>query len=74
MTVRAEMAQVKSAALGGAGTVAVVAPPLKSHQATGSADSVTNQTFEAQRLSLSDKTRSDFPGSDRDRTGWLHGG
>lgn len=39
MTVRAEMAQVKSAALGGAGTVAVVAPPLKSHQATGSADS-----------------------------------
>src|SRR6185503_12499833 len=39
MTVRAEMAQVKSAALGGAGTVAVVAPALKSHHAPGSADS-----------------------------------
>ena len=39
MTVRAEMAQVKSAALSGAGTVAVVAPPLKSHQTTSSADS-----------------------------------
>jgi hypothetical protein len=39
MTVRAEMAQVKSAALSGAGTVAVVAPPLKSLQTTSSADS-----------------------------------
>ena len=39
MTVRAEMAQVKSAALSGAGTVAVVAPPLKSLQTTSLADS-----------------------------------
>ena len=38
MTVRAEMAQVKSAALSGAGTVAVVVPPLKSHQTAGLAD------------------------------------
>jgi protoheme IX farnesyltransferase len=38
MTVRAEMAQVKSAALSGAGTVAVAAPPLKTHQAAGSID------------------------------------
>ena len=39
MTVRAEMAQVKSTALSGAGPVAVLAPGSKSHQVTGSADS-----------------------------------
>jgi protoheme IX farnesyltransferase len=39
MTVRAEMAQVKSAALSGAGTVAVVTPTLKPHELIGSADS-----------------------------------
>ncbi|HEU0006331.1 MAG TPA: heme o synthase, partial [Terriglobia bacterium] len=38
MTVRAEMAQVKSAALSGSGTVSVVVPALKTHQAAGSAD------------------------------------
>jgi len=38
MTVRPEMAQVKSTSLGGAGTVAVVAPSLKTHQGAGSAD------------------------------------
>ncbi len=74
MTVRAEMAQVKSAALGGAGTVAVVTPSLKAHQVAGSADAVQVKTFEAERLSLPDKTGSDFPGSDCDRIGWLHGG
>jgi heme o synthase len=39
MTVRSEMAQVKSAALSGAGTVTVLTPGLTSGQVTGSVDS-----------------------------------
>jgi heme o synthase len=38
MTIRAEMAQVKSAARGGSGTVAVVVPPLKTPRGAGPAD------------------------------------
>ena len=40
MTVRAEMAQVKSTALGRVGAVAVVTPALKAHQAAASSEAI----------------------------------
>jgi heme O synthase-like polyprenyltransferase len=74
MTVRAEMAQVKSAALSGAGTVAVVTPPLKSDQATGSTDSAQIKPSKLSDYLCLTKPEVTFLVLIATGTGWLHGG